>query len=305
MYGAMSSTALSPAQASAPLRATLIGATALVMWSFLALLTTTTGGVPPFQLTAITFGIAGILGLGIAALQGKLIFILRQPPRAWFITIGGLFGYHFSYFLALKTSPPVAASLINYLWPLCIVLFSGLLPGEKLHWTQMLGALAGLAGTALAVLGGGGGFSFDPAHLPGYAAAFACALIWGAYSVASRRWCAGVPTDFMAVGCAGTALLATGCHFVSETTFVPEIPVWGIMLLMGLGPVGAAFYVWDIGVKRGHIRVLGACSYATPLFTTLLLILAGRGELTAAVAGAAALIIGGALLASRELWRRR
>lgn len=301
----MSSTALSSAATTAPVRATLIGASALVMWSFLALLTTTTGAMPPFQLTAITFGIAGILGLGIATLQGKLLLILRQPPRAWFITIGGLFGYHFSYFLALKTSPPVAASLINYLWPLCIVLFSGLLPGEKLHWTQILGALAGLAGTMLAVLGGSGGFAFDPAHLPGYAAAFACAIIWGAYSVASRRWCAGVPTDFMAIGCAGTAILAGLCHLVSETTLIPDATGWGVMLLMGLGPVGAAFYVWDIGVKRGHIRVLGACSYATPLFTTVLLILAGRGELTLGVAGAAALIIGGALLASRELWRRR
>ncbi len=42
-----------------------------------------------------------------------------------------------------------------------------------------------------------------------------------------------------------------------------------------LGPVGLAFYVWDIGVKQGDIQLLGTSSYAAPLLSTLLLVLVG------------------------------
>ncbi|AUN33725.1 aromatic amino acid exporter YddG [Niveispirillum cyanobacteriorum] len=282
-------------------RATLVGGTAILMWSTLALLTALAGPVPPFLLVALSFGLGGLVSLGIIAATGRPVkAAVRQPLPVWLLGIGGLFGYHFLYFLALQTAPAAEANLINYLWPLLIVLFAGLLPGERLGRPQLLGAAAGLAGTLLLITGGKG-ISVDAQYLPGYLAALACSVTWSGYSVLSRRFGA-VPTETVAFFCLATSLLAIPCHLLFEQTVWPQgVWGWSIIAAMGIGPVGLAFFVWDHGVKRGDIQTLGALSYATPLLSTGLLIVAGRAGFTWPVVGACLLIVGGAVVASRGL----
>ena len=281
-------------------RATLIGASAILMWSTLALLTTMTGKVPPFLLVALAFGIAfSVTVFRWLTENSGLIGRFRWPARAWLLGVGGLFGYHFFYFLALRTAPPAEASLINYLWPLLIVLFATLLPGHRLHWWHIAGALSGLAGTSLLV-GGGGSLGFDHGHALGYAAAFACAVIWAAYSVLSRLF-AHVPTEAVGAFCGATAVLAAICHLAFEQTVWPQGSQWLAVVAMGLGPVGAAFFAWDVGMKQGDIRTLGICGYLTPLLSTTLLVIFGRAELSWSLAVVALLITGGAAFAARDL----
>ncbi|HEX7006092.1 MAG TPA: DMT family transporter [Alphaproteobacteria bacterium] len=285
-------------------RATLIGATAVLLWATLALLTTLSGAVPPFQLVAMAFGLAFLLALGGWLLRGEPVAAhLRQPTQVWALGIGGLFGYHFFYFMALRNAPPVEASLINYLWPLLIVLFSALLPGERLRWFHVAGALAGLAGTML-LIAGDGAAGFAGAYWLGYLAAFACAFVWAGYSVLSRRF-GQVPTHAVGGFCGATALLAFICHLLFETTVWPVGGQWLAVLALGLGPVGAAFFVWDHGVKRGDIRALGAFAYAAPLLSTVLLVAFGQGAATWRIAAACLLITGGAALAAGDLLRAR
>ena len=291
------------------LRATLIGGVAVLLWSTLALLVTATQPVPPFQLVALTFAIAFLLALGKwsrdAARGGPSpLSHLRQPAAVWLLGIAGLFGYHALYFTALAHAPPVDASLIAYLWPLLIVLCSALLPGERLRWWHGAGALAGLAGAVLLVTRNGG-LSIDPRYAVGYLAALACAFTWAGYSVLSRRF-GQVPSDAVGGFCGATALLGLVCHLSFETTAWPAgAGGWLAVLALGLGPVGAAFFVWDHGVKHGDIRALGAVAYAGPLLSTLLLVLAGRAAPSPIIALACGLIVGGAVLASRDLWDRR
>jgi drug/metabolite transporter (DMT)-like permease len=289
------------------LRATLIGGIAVLLWATLALLTTATQPVPPFQLVALTFAIAFLLAFGkwqVARLAGgpPVLSHLRQPPRVWLVGVGGLFGYHFFYFTALARAPAVEASLIAYLWPLFTVLFSALLPGERLRWWHVAGSLAGLAGAALLVTRGDA-LAIEPRYAIGYLAAFACALTWPAYSLISRRL-GRVPSDAVGGFCGATALLGLACHLLLEETRWPDATGWLAVLALGLGPVGAAFFVWDHGVKHGDIRALGAFAYAGPLLSTLLLIGFGRAETSATLATSCALIVGGALLAARDMWRR-
>lgn len=285
-----------------PRIATLIGLSAILMWSLLAVMTVATGTIPPFQLAAMTFAIGAAAAAVGWIVRPQAVRALRQPPLVWAIGVGGLFGYHALYFLALRLAPPAEAGLLNYLWPLLIVLFSSLLPGERLKSHHLVGALLGLAGTVLLFTGNGA--AIERAYLPGLAAAFVAAFVWASYSVLSRRLSA-VPTDAVAGFCFVTALLAALVHALIETTMWPDTLLqWSAIVALGIGPVGAAFYAWDIGMKRGDIRVLGAASYATPLLSTAFLIVAGYARPTAALALAALLIAGGGLLAAKDMLKR-
>jgi drug/metabolite transporter (DMT)-like permease len=280
--------------------ATLVGFTAILMWSFLAVLTVASGRVPPFQLAAMTFAIGGSVGVASWVPRPAAIASLRQPPEVWALGVGGLFGYHALYFFSLRLAPPAEAGLINYLWPLLIVLLSALLPNERLRIHHIAGALLGLAGTFI-LFAGQEQLALASEHVPGYAAAFVAAFVWSAYSVLSRRF-AAVPSDAVAGFCLATAALSLGCHLVFETTVWPATPgQWLAVIGLGLAPVGAAFYAWDFGVKRGDIRVLGAASYAAPILSTLILVLAGYAVPRLTLALAALLIAGGGLLAARDL----
>ncbi len=289
--------------------ATGIGGIAIVLWSLLALLTTLTGDVPPFLLVALSFFIGGTLGLIYLVCSPRgLRSLLETPLSAWALGVAGLFGYHALYFLALCSAPVVQANLIIYLWPLLIVLFSALLPGDEetggLKWWHVSGASLGLAGTVLIIAGGSGAPALHGAGgIPwlGYGAALAAALVWSGYSVANRRF-ANVPSTSVAGFCVATAVLATAAHLVFEQTVWPASPgEWAAVAGLGLGPVGAAFYVWDHGVKHGDIRVLGAAAYATPVLSTLALAMLGRVTADAALWAACILITAGAALAAREM----
>lgn len=283
-------------------RATAIGFVAVLLWALLALLTVGSAPTPPLLLNAICFAIGGILGLVWTGMSGGLRQLRGVGWHIYLMGTLGLFGYHALYFSALRMAPAAEAGLIAYLWPLLIVLFSGLLPGERLAKGHLLGAALGFGGAAL-IITGGGTSGFQAQYLPGYGLALLCALTWSAYSVLSRR--VGIaPTSSVAVFCIASAALSAGMHLLLEDTVWPVGTYgWASTLALGLGPVGLAFYVWDIGVKQGDIQLLGTSSYAAPLLSTLLLVATGIAEASWTLAMAAALITGGALIAARASLR--
>ncbi|MCY1128147.1 EamA family transporter [Frigidibacter sp. RF13] len=283
-------------------RATAIGFGAILLWSLLALFTVGTVPVPPFLLNALTFSIGGLVGLIWIGLSGGFGQLGHVQPKTYLLGATGLFGYHFLYFSALRLAPPAEAGLICYLWPLFIVLFSGLLPGERLTPLHVAGAAVAFAGTAWLLLGKGGGF--DGSWL-GFLLAFLAALTWASYSLLSRRM-GEVPTAAVAVFCLITAALSVPFHVALETTAWPVgLRGWLCVIALGLGPVGLAFYVWDVGVKRGDIQMLGTASYAAPLLSTLTLIASGVAEPTARIGVAAMCITAGAGLAAWASSRAR
>lgn len=279
---------------SAAWQATAVGFSAILMWATLALLTKLSSPLPPFQLTAIAFSLAALIGLVLQRRSG--LKRQRLPLAAWLHGVGGLFGFHFFYFLALQQAPAVEASLIVYLWPLLIVLLSARQLQEPLRWFQIVGAVAGFAGAALLV-SGGQGFRLDWAFWPGYGAALVCALTWAVYSVRSRAF-GSVPTHAVGGFCGATALLAWLCHLLLEVTVWPSGSQWAAIAALGLGPVGLAFYTWDYGVKYGNLKLLGALSYLAPLLSTLLLLGTGFAAASWSIAVACLLIVGGAGLAA-------
>ncbi|MBK0391093.1 DMT family transporter [Ramlibacter algicola] len=274
------------------MQANLLALGAIALWAGLAALGTQLAHIPPFLLT----GLALVIG---SVPAWPLVRHWRVPASTLALGVCGLFGYHFLLFIALRSAPAVEANLVNYLWPLLIVVLAPvLLPGMHLRGTHVVGALLGFAGAAVAILGArdansAAGWSW------GYLPALGAAVMWSTYSLLTRR-VAAFPTA--AIGLFGlvSGLLSLACHVALEPAAQLGTRDWLLLTVMGLGPLGAAFFLWDAALKRGDPRQLGVLSYITPLASTaLLLAVTGRG-VSASIGLATALIVGGAVLGTRQ-----
>jgi drug/metabolite transporter (DMT)-like permease len=272
------------------------------MWSLLAVLTVSLKAVPPFQLLTMAFSVAFAVGSVWLLIAGgpRRFKVFAQPLPFWLLATTGLFAYHALYFLALRLAPAAEANIINYLWPLLIVLLSAFVPGgERLRITQLIGAVLGLAATVL-LISGGRDASSSSGSVWGYVAAFACALVWSSYSVLNRRF-ADVPTEAIIGVCGVVALLGAATHLLFEGgTVQPAGGEWIALLALGMGPLGLAFLAWDYGTKHGELPVLGTLAYGAPVLSTLLLVLLGLAEPTLQLALACALVVTGAWIATRR-----
>src|SRR5512133_2317979 len=263
---------------------------AIALWATLASLGVALKHVPPFLLTGLALSIGSIP-------SWPLLRQWRVPPSTLALGIGGLFGYHLLLFIALRHAPAVEANLVNYLWPLLIVLLAPvLLPGMRLRPVHAAAALAGFAGAAVAILGSapaaGGQWAW------GYLPALASAFVWASYSLLTRRV---RPFPTAAIGLFGLAsgLLSLACHWLLEPAVTLQPGDWALIAAMGLGPLGAAFFLWDRALKTGDPRQIGILSYITPLASTLLLMIVSGRALSWSIALAATLIIGAAVLGTR------
>jgi drug/metabolite transporter (DMT)-like permease len=274
--------------------ATLAGIGALALWAFLAPLSRLAAGVPPLQVTAMAFAVAALVSLALVAARGRL-GALRQAPLVWVHGVGGLAGYHALYFAALALAPPVEANLINYLWPLLIVLLSAPILGLKLGPRRLAGVAMGFAGCVV-LLGAGAAFPLEA--LWGFGCALGAAVTWAVYSVTARHL-ATASVGTVAGFCLASALLAGAAHLAFEASVAPDARQALALVLLGLGPVGAAFFLWDRGMKQGDPRLLGTLAYAVPVASTLLLLALGEGEASWRLALAVALVAGGGWVAGR------
>ena len=274
------------------LQANLCALGAIALWAGLASLGLALRHLPPFLLTGIALVIGSIPAWPLAR-QWKV------PPSTLALGVYGLFCYHFLLFIALRLAPPVEANLVNYLWPLLIVVLAPvLLPGLRLHAAHVIGALLGFAGAVVAILGAGGGAGLHGWSW-GYLPALGAALIWSSYSLLTRR-VDHFPTA--AIGLFGlvSGLLSLLCHALLEPAATVAPRDWLLLVAMGLGPLGAAFFLWDRALKLGDPRQIGVLSYVTPLASTaLLLLVTGRGWSWPIVL-ATVLIVGGAVLGTRR-----
>jgi len=259
---------------------------AIALWATLASLGVLLAHVPPFLLTGLAL-VGGSLPAWPLARQW------RVPPSTLALGVYGLFGFHFLLFVALRHAPPLEANLVNYLWPLFIVVLAPLfLPDVKPRPVHVLAALAGFAGAVLAIAGGrelAGGLAW------GYLPALGSAFIWASYSLLTRR-VAHFPTA--AIGLFGlvSGVLSLVCHVWLEPAVSLSARDLALIAAMGLGPLGAAFFLWDRALKTGDPRRIGILSYLTPLASTLLLALSSGRPITLWHGAAAALIIGAAAL---------
>jgi len=287
----------STATARAAPTPTLLALGAIALWSSLATLGVALGHVPPFLLTGLSLLIGSLIAL---PLSGFKLTRWRVPLPTLALGIYGLFCYHFLLFLALRHAPPVQANLVNYLWPLLIVVLAPLvLPGMTLHFRHVFAALLGFAGAALVILGGATHAGISTAWSWGYLPALAAAFIWASYSLLTRR-VAAFPTSAIGGFALASGLLSLLCHALLEPAVDLSGRDWALIGLIGLGPMGAAFFLWDKALKTGDARHIGILSYLTPLLSTTLLVLVNGHAITWHVIVAAAMIVAAAWLGTRR-----
>lgn len=277
------------------MKADLLTLGAVLLWATLASLATLLSDIPPFLLTGIGLLIGAAVSL--PALRSGLT-PWKIPVRTLLIGVYGLFGYHFMLFLALQTAPAVEANLVNYLWPLLIVLLSPLFTKSlKLNLRYVLAALSGFAGAVIAITYNSSGLESSSIEI-GYLFALAAAVIWATYSLATTK-VAIFPTASIGLFALVSGLLALGAHFVFEPAAYISSSDWLLLVLLGAGPLGGAFYLWDAALKIGDPRRIGLLAFLTPLLSTVLLVLVSGNSLSWQLLVATALIVGGALLGPR------
>jgi drug/metabolite transporter (DMT)-like permease len=277
------------------MKADLLTLGAVLLWATLASLATLLSDIPPFLLTGIGLLIGATISLP-ALRSGQTPW--KIPVRTLLIGVYGLFGYHFMLFLALQTAPAVEANLVNYLWPLLIVLLSPLFTKSlKLNLRYVLAALSGFAGAVIAITYNSSGLESSSIEI-GYLFALAAAVIWATYSLATTK-VASFPTASIGLFALVSGLLALGAHYVFEPAAYISSSAWVLLVLLGAGPLGGAFYLWDAALKIGDPRRIGLLAFLTPLLSTVLLVLVSGDSLSWQLLVATALIVGGALLGPR------
>ena len=275
------------------MQANLYALGAIALWASLAALGVSLTHIPPFLLTGIALVIGSIPAWPLVLRNPAL---WRVPPRTLALGVYGLFAYHFLLFIALRHAPPVEANLVNYLWPLFIVVLAPVvLPGVALRLPHVLAAMLGFGGAALAIAGGR---ELSGTLAWGYLPALMSAFIWATYSLLTKR-VAAFPTT--AIGLFGlvSGVLSLLCHGLLEPTVSLQARDWALLALLGLGPLGASFYLWDKALKLGDARHIGILSYLTPLASTALLIVVSGRPFSASIALATAMIIGAAVIGMR------
>jgi drug/metabolite transporter (DMT)-like permease len=278
------------------MKADLFTLGAIFLWASLAALATLLSNVPPFLLTGIGLIIGALVSL--PALRSG-ITPWKIPVNTLLIGVYGLFGYHFMLFLALQTAPAVEANLVNYLWPLLIVLLSPIFTKSlSLNFRYVLAALSGFAGAVLAITSGGSGFGFSSIQV-GYFFALTAAVIWATYSLATTK-VARFPTPAIGLFALVSGGLAIGAHFLFEPATTISTADWLLLLVLGVGPLGGAFYLWDAALKIGDPRRIGLLAFLTPLLSTALLVVVSGNSLSWQLLLATGLIVGGALLGPRS-----
>ena len=276
------------------MRSELAALGAVILWASLAALGSLLSDIPPFLLTGIGLLIGSLISLPVSGFQMRKLIV---KPRVLLLGVYGLFGYHAALFAALQNAPPVQVNLVNYLWPLLIVVLAPLFfPTARLTLRKAAAAVAGFFGAGLAILSGSqitGGFEV------GYLYGLLAAVIWSTYSLGTKR-IGDFPTAGVGLFGLVAGVLALVAHFAFEERVAIEPADWPLLVALGLGALGGAFYLWDYALKRGDAQRIGLIAFITPLLSTLALVVVTGSQPSAMLLMAAALIFGGAWFGGRE-----
>lgn len=280
--------------------ATLIGYGALLMWSCYALMVTVLKSVPTFEILSVVF-LGGFAVIACRLTKRGEWYKIKQPWLVWVVGIGGIVGNDFTNIAALKAAPPIQVELINYLWPMLVVVLTSLLPGERFTTKHFISGIVGLMGVYVLVTHNQGLAGFNWSYLQGYILALSGSLIWATYCIISR-YHQKTPMEMLGMYFGVGAVLSLICHFSYEATVIPRLGQWGILLAMVVTTSGLAYYCWDYSCKKGNVKLLSILTYGNPVLSAILLIIFTSAQYSHYLAIAASLVVLASVISSVRWW---
>lgn len=223
------------------------------------------------EILSITSPVAFLFLLGLCFLRGEMKVLREMGWKAIFsaLTVGalGTFLYNFLLYCGIGKMPASQAFIINYLWPLMTVLLAVPILKEKMTLKKALALLLAFSGVIL-VTSGGHFSAFSRDSLTGAALCVAAAVVYGLFSVLTKK---SGHNRFLAMMLAygASTVLSLSCTFLSGDLFRPSPLEAGAFLYMGVCTCAVAFTTWALALKMGDTTRISCLAYLTPFLSLL------------------------------------
>lgn len=279
-------------------RARRLGLAAVLLWS-----TASTAfelglsQATPFDLLFLSACVS-LGALAVAALLRR-----RLPSRRMLLQAAPLgFLNPLLYYLVLLEAydrlPAQVAMVVNYLWPMMLVLLGAALPGGRLRSRSLAAMAVSFLGVAvMALLHPGQGGGMDPA---GLALALGSTVIWAAYWTAGVRL-GGDPAARLTAGFAWGVLFLAVAALLTGRPCTPGPGALAAAAWIGLFEMGVTYVVWlsALSASREPAEV-GALVYLTPFLSLAVIATVLREPVAPATLAGLVLVLGG--IALQERW---
>lgn len=254
-------------------KATLIGLTAVILWSFIvALIKQISHFFGPVAGAALIYSLASILLLCSVGWTSIKLF----PPK--YLIWGSILfvGYEICLALSIGYSQTnlqaIEIGMVNYLWPTVTILFAVVFNQQKVNWLIIPGLVLSFLGICW-VLAGEQGLSLEQisnhiySNPLSYVLAFIGVLLWSAYCTVTTRHAQGhngITLFFVLVSiCLWIKWLWLGDYqldFELQSVFYLCCAAFAMAMSYG---------AWNIGIMHGNVTLLAAASYFVPVLSTL------------------------------------
>ncbi|MGQ0526609.1 MAG: DMT family transporter [Alphaproteobacteria bacterium] len=275
---------------------TACGVIALIMWAFTSVVLALLSGISTFEIVGAAFFLC-FIGMTGSQIVNKepIASYWRRPLSEYLFWLLGPGLYTVLLYMAFKMAPPFEVNILNYLWPILLVIFASFMHDVTLNLTRAAGIIAGFSGLFIVTIPPASDNFFDDFNW-GHGLALICAVLWSSYSALRKK--PNYPMGFLAPLCFVFSMICFLLDMTFETTVIPN--GFQIFLILVLGITRLSYALWDTAMKSGDIMLLTSLSYFLPLITTLLLVVFGFGTERPLVALGAVLIIGGCLLVNAD-----
>lgn len=266
-----------------------------------ALVKTLLTDIPDMQALCISsflaFAFLLIVNLKTGVLREMKKYSLRQYGYMAVLGFTGMFLYSALYYFGLMQMSAQEACIVNYLWPMMLVLFSCLLLKEKLTMMKIVSMVCSFIG--IVILSSGSPASADGNRAAGILCCMLAAAFYGLFSVLNKK------ADYdqslsMMVFWLTTALCALAAGLAGES-WVPLGGVqWLGMLWLGAVINGAAYLTWALALKEAdNTASVANLAYLTPFLSVVISAIFLNEGFQPRAFIALIFIVGGILLQSR------
>lgn len=254
---------------------------------------------PPFSLAFFRFLIASFVIYGVMYKYETKDYTLRKKDLPIYVSLGliGMFGYHVLFFISLKYTSAVNASMIAATNPLMTTVLASFLIKERLGIKKILSILLSLSGVMLVITGG----SIEVIQSFGYNIGdlimIIAVLCWAVYSVMVKRvvdnYSPLILTTYSFIVC--TIALVPFVIYEKPLTYMRNTSLvgWVAVIYMAIFPSVIGYLIQQVSIKSIGASRTSIFINLVPVFSIILSTIFLNESITSIKVVGALLIIAG------------